>query len=226
MDYLILALVGSIIILDTTVVIQSLISQPLISCTIVGYILGDIQLGIKIGFYLQLLWLSSIPVGAAIVPEGNVAAIIISTLIIKHSNLYGNFYTILVCSTIYGVFISYLGGQVVVLYRKTNILLVKKASTNIQAGKINFLNRLNPITLLYHYILFFVLIILSLLLGDICFNIFSIIPVSLEPYFKYGAIAIIGIGIGLVLPIYREKYSQSIIILGIIIGIFIFWIIG
>ena len=225
MDYLIIAFLGSLIVLDTTVVFQSLISQPLITCTIIGYILGDIQLGLQIGFLLQLLWLSSIPVGAAIVPEGNVAAIIITTLIIKHSNQVESFYTFFVLTTIYGILISYIGGQIVVLYRKTNIILMQKVTKNIQKGKFSYLGKVNLVALCYHYGLFLILMILSFYLGDLCFEIFSLVPKTFEPYFQYGAISIFGIGIGLILPIYREKYSQSIIFIGLIIGIFIFWII-
>jgi mannose/fructose/N-acetylgalactosamine-specific phosphotransferase system component IIC len=222
MDYIIIAVVGSLIILDTTVAFQLLISQPLITSTITGYILGDVELGLKIGFYLQLLWLSCIPVGAAIVPEGNAAAIIITSLIIKHSSQFENFYTILVCTTIYGILISYIGGQLVVMFRKANIVLMQKVSYNIQKGNFNYLNRINIIALIFHFILFFILIILSLYLGNICFKIFELIPIRMESFFQYGAIAIIAIGIGLILPIYREKYAQNIIFVGLLIGLILF----
>jgi PTS system mannose-specific IIC component len=222
MDYILIASIGSLLILDTTVAFQSLISQPLITSPIIGYILGDIELGLKIGFYLQLLWISFIPVGAAIVPEGNVAAIIITTLILTHNHQFENFYTILVCTTIYGILISYLGAQLVVMYRRANIVFVGKVLYHIQKGNFNYLNRINLIALIFHYLIFFIFILLSLYTGDLFFRIFKFIPASVDSYFQYGAIAMIGIGIGLILPVYREKYSQNIIMIGILVGLILF----
>jgi PTS system N-acetylgalactosamine-specific IIC component len=223
MDYILIALLGSLIILDTTVAFQSLISQPLITSVIIGYIFGNLELGLKIGFYLQLLWISFIPVGAAIIPEGNVAAIIITTLILKFNNQIENFYTILVCTTIYGIFISYLGAQLVVMYRKANIVFAEKVALQIQKGHFNYINKINIIALTFHFLLFFIFILLSLYTGNLYFKIIELIPAAIDSYFQYGAIAMIGIGIGLILPVYREKYTQYMIIIGIMVGIIIFY---
>lgn len=224
MDYILIALIGSLIILDTTVAFQSLISQPLITSVIIGYIFGDIELGLKIGFYLQLLWISFIPVGAAIVPEGNVAAIIITTLILKFSKQCDNFYTILVCTTIYGILISYLGAQLVVMYRKANIVFVQKATQHILKGDFNYINKINLTALIFHFLLFFIFILFSLFTGSLYFKMIELIPAALDSYFQYGAIAMIGIGIGLILPVYREKYTQYMIIIGIMAGLIIFYL--
>ena len=120
-----ISLVGSLIVLDTTVAFQFLISQPLIACTLLGWFLGDPYLGMQIGIFLQLLWLSNMPVGASIVPEGNFAAIVITALVIRYSQLFPNFYTVLIIGILFGVFISYVGGQLVIIIRKSNSYLLK-----------------------------------------------------------------------------------------------------
>jgi mannose/fructose/N-acetylgalactosamine-specific phosphotransferase system component IIC len=140
MENIYIGLVGSLLVLDTTVAFQFLISQPLIACTLLGWFLGDIQLGVQVGMYLQLLWLSSMPVGAAIVPEGNLAAIVIAALVIRYNNNYENFNTLLICGLFYGIVVSYLGGEIVVLFRKANQYFLHKALALARRGKLNVLN--------------------------------------------------------------------------------------
>ena len=50
--------------LDTTIAFQMLISQPIFSCGILGWIFGNPALGIEIGIMMQLLWINIIPSGA------------------------------------------------------------------------------------------------------------------------------------------------------------------
>jgi PTS system mannose-specific IIC component len=145
MENIYIALIGSLLVLDTTVAFQFLISQPLIACTLLGWFLGDIQLGVQVGMYLQLLWLSSMPIGAAIVPEGNIAAIVITALVIRYNSNYDNFNTILICSLLFGIGVSYLGGELVVFLRKSNQYLLKNVLSLARRGKLNLLNIINYI---------------------------------------------------------------------------------
>ena len=49
--------------LDTTIAFQVMISQPIFSCPILGWLLGDPLTGMEIGAMMQLLWLNNIPAG-------------------------------------------------------------------------------------------------------------------------------------------------------------------
>ena len=222
MENIYIGLVGSLLVLDTTVAFQFLISQPLIACTLLGWFLGDIQLGVQVGMYLQLLWLSSMPVGAAIVPEGNLAAIVIAALVIRYNNSFENFNIILICGLMYGIVVSYLGGEIVVLFRKANQHVLHKVLTLARRGKFNVLNVINYLGLLFHYSLMFFLIALSMYLGDLLFEYVVRIPVDWDRYFKYAVMSLIGIGAGLVLSIFKEKLYQLFIAVGLVIGCLMF----
>jgi mannose/fructose/N-acetylgalactosamine-specific phosphotransferase system component IIC len=224
MENIYLGLFGSLLVLDTTVAFQFLISQPLIACTLIGWFLGDVQLGLQVGMYLQLLWLSTLPVGAAIVPEGNIAAIVISALVCRYNENYTNFNTILICSILFGVGIAYIGGELVVFYRKTNQLFLKKVLEYAKQGKLRYFTIINMIALFFHYVLMFVLIVVAMYLGDFLFKHVLIIPAEYDKYFKYGTMAIIGIGVGLVLSIFKEKKYRSFLITGLIAGCIIFYL--
>ena len=222
MENIYIGLVGSLLVLDTTVAFQFLISQPLIACTLLGWFLGDIQLGVHVGMYLQLLWLSSMPVGAAIVPEGNLAAIVIAALVIRYNNNYENFNTILICGLLYGIVVSYLGGELVVLFRKANQHVLQKVLAFARRGKLNILNVINYLGLLFHYTLMLILITLAMYLGDFLYNYIQYIPIAWDEYFKYAVMSLIGIGAGLVLSVFKDRLYQRLIMVGLVIGCLLF----
>ena len=222
MENIYIGLMGSLLVLDTTVAFQFLISQPLIACTLLGWFLGDIQIGVQVGMYLQLLWLSSMPVGAAIVPEGNIAAIVVTAIVIRYNSNYENFNIIMICGLLYGVVVSYLGGELVVWYRKTNQFLLHNVLVFARKGKLNLLNVINYLGLIFHYLLMFILISVAMYLGDFLFKYVLYVPLEWDNYFKYGVMSLIGIGAGLVISLFKEKMYHLFIAVGLVIGCLLF----
>jgi PTS system mannose-specific IIC component len=74
------ALAGMLVYLDTTAIAQLMISQPLIACPLWGLIVGRPEIGLFFGVIFQLIWLGSLPVGAAKFPEGNVGSLVATAL--------------------------------------------------------------------------------------------------------------------------------------------------
>jgi PTS system mannose-specific IIC component len=74
------ALAGMLVYLDTTAIAQLMISQPLIACPLWGLLVGRPEIGLFFGVIFQLIWLGSLPVGAAKFPEGNVGALVATAL--------------------------------------------------------------------------------------------------------------------------------------------------
>ncbi|WP_180278003.1 PTS sugar transporter subunit IIC, partial [Clostridium sp. LS] len=56
--------------------------RPLIACTLVGLVLGDIQTGIILGGTLEMLALGWMNVGAAMAPDAALASVISAILVI------------------------------------------------------------------------------------------------------------------------------------------------
>lgn len=55
---------GGIAALDATPVAQTLLSQPLVTATLLGLVWGDLKLALEVGVVLQILAASTLPVGA------------------------------------------------------------------------------------------------------------------------------------------------------------------
>lgn len=56
--------------------------RPLIACTLIGLVLGDITTGIKVGAALELLALGWMNIGAALAPDAALASIISTILVV------------------------------------------------------------------------------------------------------------------------------------------------
>jgi len=59
-------LVAALVSLDITVFGQFMVSRPLVCGPLFGYLAGDIKTGLWIGMIVELIWIGSIPMGAAI----------------------------------------------------------------------------------------------------------------------------------------------------------------
>ena len=57
-------LTGSLLWLDRVYIFQLMISRPMIMGPIIGFVMGDVKIGILIGASLELLWLNAPPVGS------------------------------------------------------------------------------------------------------------------------------------------------------------------
>jgi PTS system mannose-specific IIC component len=71
-----LSLLAGALALDATAVLQLMLSQPVVAGTLAGLIVGEPALGLAIGAVLQLVWLGSLPVGAASFPDASSGAVV------------------------------------------------------------------------------------------------------------------------------------------------------
>lgn len=71
-----LAAVASLVAgLDRTAVLQLMIARPIVAAPLTGWLLGNVETGLQIGAFLELLWLGRIPIGASIPPDDTQVAI-------------------------------------------------------------------------------------------------------------------------------------------------------
>ncbi|MFA5073514.1 MAG: PTS sugar transporter subunit IIC [Nitrospirota bacterium] len=70
-----IACIGGLIGLDRTAAGQFMISEPIVSGPLTGWILGDIGAGIVIGTVLELIWVLDIPIGTFVPADSTFSAI-------------------------------------------------------------------------------------------------------------------------------------------------------
>ncbi|MCK9274055.1 MAG: PTS sugar transporter subunit IIC [Syntrophales bacterium] len=82
------ALLGGIICLDR-IVLQIMISRPLVCGPVVGTFLGEPSTGLITGTFLELLWMDRVPIGKYVPPNDTIAAITITASVILAGNTMG-----------------------------------------------------------------------------------------------------------------------------------------
>lgn len=73
-QFLILCAVAGLVGLDATAALQVMLSRPLVVGGLMGWLLGDLALGMTAGGLIELLWVSGVPVGSLVPPDSAVAA--------------------------------------------------------------------------------------------------------------------------------------------------------
>jgi len=74
-EWVILLLVAALVAQDTTAGPQLLVSEPLVSGTLAGWVVGDAYLGLVMGLAVQLIWSGMMPVGTTLFLDVNVGVI-------------------------------------------------------------------------------------------------------------------------------------------------------
>ncbi|MHB8769651.1 MAG: PTS sugar transporter subunit IIC [Syntrophales bacterium] len=82
------SIAGGILCLDR-VVLQAMISRPIVAAPVIGLILGDPYTGLIAGAFIELLWVDRLPIGNYLPPNDTVVSILITAASIQSAHLLG-----------------------------------------------------------------------------------------------------------------------------------------
>jgi PTS system mannose-specific IIC component len=88
MNVMIVSLAGGILCLDR-VVLQAMISRPIVAAPVIGILLGDVYTGLIAGAFVELFWIDRLPMGGYVPPNETLVAILISAGVILSAELIG-----------------------------------------------------------------------------------------------------------------------------------------
>jgi len=221
-------LVGALISLDTAAVFQLLISQPIVACTFIGWLSNDLTMGMQIGLIMQLIWISTLPVGAVVFPNGNVGSLIAAIVAIKlNASVDGFSHLIIFLCVVLGLLFSFIGAHAMRFVRMSNVFTLNRVLKQIAKYRFNSVQFSIVWALLFNFLILFLVIITGVFSGQFVFQeIINRASYSWNEYARFTEIAVLGAGAGLTLTMYKDRKSYLIlaagIILYVIVGIFIF----
>ncbi len=219
-EIFLLCAVGALLMLDNSAAFQILISQPMFASAILGWLGNDITLGLQLGFLLQLVWLSNMPVGAAIVPEGNfgsIAATIFALSAVQQFSEYENFIVFL--SIAFALLCSFVGAKMVTFIRHWNQRLLQKLFKKLADNQAVRLGGVITLSLLFNALVVFVfLLVLVLVALELLESVIPFVPIDVNKIGHYAQVAILGAGLGLTLTLFREKRLRALYLIGLALG--------
>ncbi len=207
--FLISSLIGIESILD-----QFQLHRPLLSCTLIGLILGNIKIGIMIGGTLEIMSLGWINIGAAICPDIALASIISTLLVIIGKQSIGSGITL-------AIPIAAIGQILTIIIRSICISFQHLADKIIENNK-------NTIYISYIHIIALILQALRISIPVLIFcysmktetikNFLNIIPDFITKGLNISSNIIVTIGYAMVINMIKEKYLMPFFYLGFIIA--------
>ena len=88
LDTMIVSAAGGILCLDR-ILLQAMISRPIVAAPVIGLILGDPYTGLVTGAFIELFWIDRLPIGAYVTPNDTMAAILITASAIGSGRILG-----------------------------------------------------------------------------------------------------------------------------------------
>ncbi|MHB9028133.1 MAG: PTS sugar transporter subunit IIC [Candidatus Latescibacterota bacterium] len=136
--WLVLLFLGGVVSMDTTAGPQIMISEPLVSCTLLGLLFGQPGTGILLGMLFQLLWLGYLPLGAVRFTDHDMAAFVATASLLAAVRLYGleeDFTGAAVLpAMLYGILIGSVGLRLTDFIRRRSGILTERLVPLIESG--------------------------------------------------------------------------------------------
>lgn len=134
---LLLLVWGTVVGLDLVSVPQAMISRPLVAGTVAGWLIGDVEAGLRIGVVFELFALDVLPVGAVRYPDYGPATVAAVAL-----GAGAPWELSLGLSTALGLVMALLGGWSLQIVRRWNARAIQRRAAALAAGESSAIRRL------------------------------------------------------------------------------------
>lgn len=202
------AAVGALLFLDATAVGHFLISAPIVTAPIIGWLLGDITIGLVIGAYLELIWIGLLPVGSRIPPNANVVAVVATaSLIMGGATIKGDVISpVLVWGVFYGVFCGIVAREIKVGLYSLHSRFGHFCDRAAHKGKLASVERVALFSILLDWALMFIFFSIAIFLGKIIIRYLTDLNLSSFKISSRIALdAFILVGLAVILDLFSKK---------------------
>ena len=152
---------GTLVGLDLVSVPQAMISRPLVAGTVAGWLVGDVEAGLRIGAVFELFALDVLPVGAVRYPDYGPATVAAVAL-----GAGAPWELSLGLSAALGLVLALLGGWSLQIVRRWNARAIQRRAAALAAGESSAIRRLQYGALLRDAARGFILTLLGIVLAS------------------------------------------------------------
>jgi len=177
MRILFVSLLGGILGLDR-VVMQVMLSRPIVAAPLVGLMLGDVYTGLTAGALLELFWIDRLPIGTCVPPNDFLVAVLVASASIITGQKLGHVSReLLAFSLLLYIPCGYLGEKMDSFIIKSNDALSEGALRDAEKADIGGIFRKHLAGLAKTFISHAMFILIFLSLGVILLlHIFPLLP--------------------------------------------------
>jgi PTS system mannose-specific IIC component len=162
---IVVSFAGAFLCLDR-IVLQAMISRPIVAAPVIGLILGDPYTGLIAGAFIELFWIDRLPIGAYIPPNDTMAAILITASSIESARLIGTISQGLIAlSVLIFIPLGVLAQRMEFWITQGNEKLTRAALNDAARGDIRSIARKHLSAILKTYLLSAAFILIALPIG-------------------------------------------------------------
>lgn len=219
-DLLLICVIGGMVSIDIAAGWQVMVSQPIVACPLVGFVLGNLELGVVMGSLLELPWLIVIPTGGRHSSEANLGAVTATALsIYLLADQANSENIIIIISIVYSLFISVLGNHLVNFMRQTNLRLMHAADVAASQAQLSKITWLNTIGLIQAFFLGFILVGVGFGMGWLILKPMArFIHPTFDFAFGLARYAMLGVGFGVVGTMFVTSDTRWYVALGFVLS--------
>ena len=164
---IVVSIAGGVLCLDR-VVLQAMISRPIVAAPLIGLILGDPYTGLIAGAFIELFWIDRLPIGTYIAPNDTVVAILITASSIESAQLLGGISQGLIALAVLIIIpLGILAQRMDLWISKGNEKLVEEALNDAARGDMRSIARKHLSAILKTYLMSVAFILIALPIGII-----------------------------------------------------------
>jgi mannose/fructose/N-acetylgalactosamine-specific phosphotransferase system component IIC len=128
---------GTVVALDLVSVPQAMIARPVVAGAVAGFLVGDLEAGLRVGVLFELFALDVLPIGAVRYPDYGPATVAATALAAGAPWELG-----LGISAALGLLLAVLGGWSLMMVRRWNARAIQRHAAALAAGESRAIRRL------------------------------------------------------------------------------------
>lgn len=189
--------------------------RPLIACTLIGLVLGDIKTGIIIGGTLEMIALGWMNIGAAVAPDAALASIISTILVIAGHQSIGTGIAL-------AIPLAAAGQVLTIIVRTITVAFQHAADSAAEHGNLSALSWIHVSTLILQAMRISIpAVIVGLSIGtDVIQSILKSIPEIITNGLNIAGGIIVVVGYAMVINMMRAGYLMPFFYLGFVTAAF------
>ncbi|MFH1239426.1 MAG: PTS sugar transporter subunit IIC [bacterium] len=208
MNILVTSFVGGLISLDVMTAWQVMISRPVVSAPIIGWLCGDVWTGLVIGALMELIWINILPIGTVIPPDASATTIMATAQAIFAKQLmpYQSYDVIIILAIMCAVPLGGLLKKIDIWFKWYNRKFVYVVDKYAQEDNITGIDNITHLNILIIFIKNFLFCVAGIWLGVflIC-NLTPLLPVFIKDGLKLAKTLLPALGFAAVLDIFGMR---------------------
>ncbi len=216
-------LLGGIVSMDTTAGPQVMVSEPLVSCTLLGVVFGMPETGVLLGILFQLLWLGYMPLGAVRFTDHDMAAFVATASLLAAVRVFGMDARMaraaVLPAMLFGILVGAVGLRLTDYLRQWNGNLSDRVMEEFESGGVTNIGRWHLLGMGMMFLKGAGMTILFVPAGVVTCGLVRFLPFGVQQALMGGSLVILGAVSASALHFYWQNGKRRYLLLGALGGV-------